>query len=223
MEKRYYELPPLPYGYDALKPHISKEQLTIHHDKHHQAYVDAANGILKLFDESREKGADFGIKAKAKELSFNVAGHQLHTLFWNNIGPANENGGEPTGKIAEYIKKDFGSRRKISDFSDNQKSTIFDSFEGFKKEFSHAAITTEGSGWAALTLCKSTDRLFILQFEKHNVNLVPKWPPLMVLDVWEHAYYLDYKNVRPDFVEAFWNIVNWDEVNNRLEAWLKCK
>jgi Fe-Mn family superoxide dismutase len=205
MEKKYYELPPLPYGYEALKPHISKEQLTIHHDKHHQAYVDVANGILKLFDESREKGADFDIKAKAKELSFNVAGHQLHTLFWNNMGPADENGGEPTGKIAEYIKKDF------------------DTFERFKKEFSQAAITTEGSGWAVITLCKSTDRLFILQFEKHNVNLVPKWPPLMVLDVWEHAYYLDYKNVRPDFVEAFWNIVNWDEVNNRLEAWLKCK
>jgi len=205
MEKKYYELPPLPYGYDTLKPHISKEQLTIHHDKHHQAYVDAANGILKLFDESREKGTDFDIKAKAKELSFNVSGHQLHTLFWNNIGPANENGGVPTGKIAEYIKKDF------------------DIFERFKKEFSQAAITTEGSGWAVLTLCKSTDRLFILQFEKHNVNLVPRWPPLMVLDVWEHAYYLDYKNVRPNFVEAFWNIVNWDEVNNRLEAWLKCK
>lgn len=205
MEKKYYELPPLPYGYEALKPHISKEQLTIHHDKHHQAYVDAANGILKLFDESREKGADFDIKAKAKELSFNVAGHQLHTLFWNNMGPADENGGEPTGKIAEYIKKDF------------------DTFERFKKEFSQAAISTEGSGWAVIALCKSTDRLFILQFEKHNVNLVPKWPPLMVLDVWEHAYYLDYKNVRPDFVEAFWNIVNWDEVNNRLEAWLKCK
>jgi len=205
MEKKYYELPPLPYGYDGLKPYISKEQLTIHHDKHHQAYVDAANGILKLFDESREKGADLDIKARAKELSFNVSGHQLHTLFWNNIGPSDENGGEPTGKIAEYIENDFKS------------------FERFKKEFSQAAISTEGSGWAVLAFCKSTDRLFILQFEKHNVNLVPRWPPLMVLDVWEHAYYLDYKNVRPDFVEAFWNIVNWDEVNNRLESWLECK
>ncbi len=205
MAGKLYELPKLPYAYNALEPHISEEQLTLHHDKHHQAYVDAANGILKLFDESREKGADFDIKAKAKELSFNVGGHQLHNLFWLNMGPASENGGEPTGKIAEYIKKDFGS------------------FERFKKEFSQTAITTEGSGWAVLVMCKSTDRLFILQYEKHNVNLVPRWTPLLVLDVWEHAYYLDYKNVRPDFVEAFWNIVNWDEVNKRLENWMNCK
>jgi Fe-Mn family superoxide dismutase len=205
MNGKLYEVPALPYGYNALEPHISEEQLRLHHDKHHQAYVDAANGLLKLFDESREKGTDFDIKAKAKELSFNVAGHQLHKKFWENMGPANENGGEPTGKVAEYIKKSFGS------------------FERFKKEFSQTAITTEGSGWAVLAMCKSTDRLFILQFEKHNVNLVPNWPPLLVLDVWEHAYYLDYKNVRPDYVEAFWNIVNWDEVNIRLENWMNCK
>jgi Fe-Mn family superoxide dismutase len=203
MKGKLYELPELPYAYNALEPYISEEQLTIHHDKHHQAYVDAANGILKLFDESREKGTDFDIKAKAKELSFNVGGYQLHKLFWENMGPKDENGGEPTGKIVEYIKKDFGS------------------FERFKKEFSQAAISAEGSGWAVLTLCKNTDRIFILQYEKHNVNVTPKWTPLMVLDVWEHAYYLDYKNVRPDFVEAFWNIVNWDEVNKRIEAWLK--
>lgn len=205
MPGKLYELPKLPYAYDALEPYISKEQLTLHHDKHHQAYVDAANGIIKLFEESREKGTDFDVKAKAKELSFNVSGHQLHNLFWKNMGPAGENGGEPTGKIAEYINEHFGS------------------FERFKKEFSQAAITAEGSGWAVLSFCKSTGRLFILQYEKHNVNLVPKWPPLMVLDVWEHAYYLDYKNVRPDFVKAFWNIVNWDEVNKRLDAWLDCK
>lgn len=202
MNGKLYELPELPYAYNALEPHISEQQLTIHHDKHHQAYIDAANAIIKLFDESREKGTDFDIKAKAKELSFNVGGLQLHKLFWENMGPADENGGEPTGKIAEYIKKDFGS------------------FERFKKEFSQAAISTEGSGWAVLTLCKNTDRIFILQYEKHNVNVTPRWTPLMVLDVWEHAYYLDYKNVRPDFVEAFWNIVNWDEVNKRVEAWL---
>jgi Fe-Mn family superoxide dismutase len=203
MNGKLYELPELPYAYNALEPYISEQQLTIHHDKHHQAYIDAANAIIKLFDESREKGTDFDIKAKAKELSFNVGGLQLHKLFWENMGPADENGGEPTGKIAEYIKKDFGS------------------FERFKKEFSQAAISTEGSGWAVLTLCKNTDRIFILQYEKHNVNVTPRWTPLMVLDVWEHAYYLDYKNVRPDFVEAFWNIVNWDEVNKRVEAWLE--
>ena len=205
MEGKLYELPKLPYAYNALEPYISEEQLTIHHDKHHQAYIDGANAILKMFDEAREKGEDFDVKAKAKELAFNAGGLQLHDLFWKNMGPANENGGEPTGTVAEYIKKGFGS------------------FERFKKEFSQAAITAEGSGWAVLALCKDTDRLFILQYEKHNVNVAPKWKPLMVLDVWEHAYYLDYKNVRPDFVEAFWNIVNWDEVNNRVDAWLSCK
>ncbi len=203
MAGKLFKLPELPYAYNALEPHISEEQLKLHHDKHHQAYVDAANGILKLFDESREKGTDFDIKAKAKELSFNVAGHQLHTLFWDNMGPGK--GGEPSGKIAEYINKSYGS------------------FERFKKEFSQTAITTEGSGWAVLAMCKNTDRLFVLQYEKHNVNVVPKWRPLMVLDVWEHAYYLDYKNVRPDFVAAFWNLVDWDEVNSRLGAWLECK
>ncbi len=199
---KMYELPPLPYAYNTLEPYISEEQLQIHHDKHHQAYVDGANGILKLFDESRDKGVDFDLKAKAKELSFNMGGHQLHNLFWQNLGPASENGGKPTGVVAEKIEETFGS------------------FERFKKEFSQTAITTEGSGWAVLVFCKSTGRLFILQYEKHNVNLVPRWVPLLVLDVWEHAYYLDYKNVRPDYVEAFWNIVNWDAVNERLESWI---
>lgn len=203
MVKKFYELPELDYGYKDLEPYISEEQLKIHHQKHHQAYIDAANSILKMFDDAREKDEDFDVKAKSKELTFNAGGYQLHTLFWKNIGPADKCGGEPTGIIADYIKKDFGS------------------FERFKKEFSQAAITTEGSGWAAINLCKNTDRLFIVQIEKHNVNTAPRWTPLMVLDVWEHAYYLDYKNVRPDFVAAFWNIVNWGEVNNRIEAWLK--
>ncbi|MBU4548094.1 MAG: Fe-Mn family superoxide dismutase, partial [Euryarchaeota archaeon] len=91
----------------------------------------------------------------------------------------------------------------------------------FKKEFTQAALSVEGSGWAVLTLCRRTDRLFIMQIEKHNVNVIPNFRIMMVLDVWEHAYYLDYKNVRPDFVEAFWNIVNWEEVNKRTETWLE--
>ncbi len=203
MEKKFYKLPDLPYGYKDLEPYISEEQLTIHHQKHHQAYVDGANALLKKFDETREKGEDFDIKAVAKELSFHVGGFGLHRLFWGNLGPADKFGGEPEGTLAKYIEKDFGS------------------FERFKKEFSQAAIGAEGSGWAALTLCRRTDRLFIMQIEKHNVNVIPNFRILMVLDVWEHAYYLDYKNVRPEFVEAFWNIVNWKEVNKRTETWLE--
>ena len=200
MEKKFYELPALPYGYKDMEPYISEEQLKIHHDKHHQAYVDGANALLKKFD-SRDS-EEFDVKAVAKELSFHVGGFVLHKLFWRNMGPAEKCGGEPTGKIAEYIKKDYGS------------------FERFKKEFTQTAVGAEGSGWAALTLCKRTDRIFIMQIEKHNVNLIPGFRIMMVLDVWEHAYYLDYQNRRPEFVDAFWNIVNWDEVNKRVEAWL---
>jgi len=199
MEKKFYELPSLPYSYDALEPYISEEQLTIHHQKHHQAYVDGANNLLKRLDEARESDASIDYKAAAKELSFHVGGFLLHRFFWENMGPAGENGGEPAGKIKEYIEKDFGT------------------FERFKEEFSQTAISTEGSGWAMLTYCPLTDRLFIIQVEKHNVNLIPHCKVLLALDVWEHAYYLDYKNLRPDYVEAFWNIINWDEVNNRIE------
>jgi Fe-Mn family superoxide dismutase len=201
MESKLYELPALPYDYKDLEPHISEEQLRIHHDKHHQAYVNGANALLKKFD-ARKSGEEFDVKAAAKELSFNVGGYILHDLFWKNMGPADKYGGEPTGKIAEYIEKDFGS------------------FERFKKEFSQAAIGTEGSGWAALSLCRTTNRIFIQHIEKHNVNTIPHHRIMMVLDVWEHAYYLDYKNVRPDYVGAFWNIVNWDEINQRIEKWL---
>ncbi|MCK9151646.1 superoxide dismutase [Methanobacterium alcaliphilum] len=202
MGKKFYKLPELPYEYKDLEPYISKEQLTIHHSKHHQAYVDGANAVLKKFDESREKGEDFDIKSTYKELSFHVSGFLLHKFFWENMGPADKCGGEPSGIIKEYIEKDFKN------------------FERFKKEFSQAAISTEGSGWAVLTLCRRTDRIFIEQIEKHNVNVIPKFPVIMVLDVWEHAYYLDYKNVRPDYVQAFWNLINWDEVNNRVQKWL---
>ena len=199
MEQMFYELPPLPYDYKDLEPYISEEQLKIHHDKHHRAYVDGANALLKKFDA---RDSEFDIKAVAKELSFHVGGFILHKLFWENMGPAEKCGGEPTGTIADYIKKDFGS------------------FERFKKEFTQAAVGVEGSGWAALTLCRRTNRIFIMQIEKHNVNVIPGFRIMMVLDVWEHAYYLDYQNRRPEFVDAFWNLVNWDEVNRRAETWL---
>lgn len=201
MESKVYELPTLPYDYKDLEPYISEEQLRIHHDKHHQAYVDGANTILGKFD-ARKSGQEFDVKATAKELSFHVGGFILHKLFWENMGPADKNGGEPTGLMADYIEKDFGN------------------FERFKKEFSQAAISAEGSGWAAVVLCKNTNRIFIEQIEKHNINLIPNLRIMMVLDVWEHAYYLDYKNVRPDYVEAFWSIVNWDTVNERMKNWL---
>ena len=202
-DKKLYSLPELPYAYNALEPFISEAQLRLHHDKHHAAYVNGANAILERLDKARESGSDIDMKATLKELSFQAGGHVLHSLFWANLAPASKAKKEPEGALAEALKKEFGS------------------IERFKKEFTTAAVSTEGSGWAALSWCGMTGRPIIMQIEKHNVNVYPMFRILMVLDVWEHAYYLDYKNERAKFVEAFWNIVNWDEVNRRLEAVIK--
>lgn len=202
-DKKLYSLPELPYAYNALEPFISEAQLRLHHDKHHAAYVNGANAILERLDKARQAGIDVDMKATLKELSFQSGGHVLHGLFWRNLAPAAKASKEPGGALADALKKEFGS------------------FERFKKEFSAAAASTEGSGWAALAWCGMTGRPLIMQIEKHNVNVYPTFRIIMVLDVWEHAYYLDYKNERPKFVEAFWNIVNWDECNQRLEAIIK--
>ncbi len=202
-DKKFYALPDLPYAYNALEPYISEPQLKIHHDKHHLAYVNGANGILEKLDKARQAGTDVDVKATLKEMSFNMGGHTLHSLFWMNMAPASKASKEPAGAVADAIKAEFGS------------------FERFKKEFTATAVSAEGSGWAVLGLCGKTYRPMLMQIEKHNVNVAPQERILMVLDVWEHAYYLDYKNERAKFVEAFWNIVNWDEVNNRLETALR--
>jgi Fe-Mn family superoxide dismutase len=199
MEKvKSFTLPKLPYDYNALAPYISEQQLKLHHDKHHQAYVSGANAAFEKLDKARSENAEVDTKAMLKELSFNVGGHLLHTSFWENMAPAGKAGGKPSGAVADMIDMGFGS------------------FERFKKEFTMAATSVEGSGWAALAVHPCIGRPLIMQIEKHNVNVYPTFNILMVLDVWEHAYYLDYKNERPRFVEAFWNIVNWDKVNKNL-------
>lgn len=197
---RKYELPPLPYASDALEPYISKEQLSIHHDKHHQAYVTGANADLAKLEKARQEGADIDMKSLLKELSFNIGGHILHSLFWPNMAPAGKGGGGiPGGSLADLIDREWGS------------------FDRFRSEFSKTASSVEGSGWAALAYCTKTDRPMIMQIEKHNNHVYPMFPILMVLDTWEHAYYIDYRNDRAQFIDAFWNIVNWDEVNQRLD------
>lgn len=196
MEKRLYELPKLPYDYRDLSPYMSEEQLKLHHDKHHQAYVNGANAIFEKLDRARKDGTDLDMKAILKELSFHLGGHELHSTFWQNLAPPGRGGGgKPTGILNDAIVAEWGS------------------LERFKKEFTQAAVSAEGSGWAILMYCHGSNRLGITQVEKHNVNFPPGYPILMVLDVWEHAYYVDYKNDRPKFVEGFWNIVNWDIVN----------
>jgi Fe-Mn family superoxide dismutase len=203
MEKKPYVLPELEFGYKDLEPFISETQLQLHHQKHHAAYVNGANAILETLDKNRREEIDGDAKALSKAFSFNAAGHLLHSLFWENLAPAAKTTPKPLGLFAKTIDKEFGS------------------FERFKKEFSQTAVSAEGSGWAALVYCRLTNRPLLMQIEKHNTNVIPMFRVLLVLDVWEHAYYLDYKNDRAKFVDAFWNIVNWAEVNQRLEAILK--
>ena len=199
MEKKLYELPDLPYDYGALAPHMSEEVLKIHHDKHHAGYVKGANGILEKLDKARKEDSDLDMKSTLKALSFNIGGHVLHSLFWENMAPEGKGGGTPGGTLGDALNKEFGS------------------FDRFKKEFTQASVSAEGSGWGALAFCRKTGRPIVMQIEKHNVHVYPQFKILMVLDVWEHAYYLDYKNERGKFVNAFWNVVNWETVNRRLE------
>ena len=192
-----YTLPSLPYAYDALEPYISKEIMTLHHDKHHNAYVTGANAALDKLDMGRKnnwQGVD--LKAVERDLSFNLAGHVLHSIFWPNM-KAN-GGGKPGGKLADMIDTDFGS------------------FDAFKAQFGAAAKAVEGSGWGLLVYDPTSDQLLTMQSEKHNLLASQTSVPLLVCDVWEHAYYLQYKNDRGAYVDAFWNIINWDNVDQLL-------
>jgi len=200
---KFYVLPKLPYDYKDLTPYMSEEQLKIHHTKHHQGYVNGANNILTKLDNARKENAEIDLKSTLKELSWNIGGHRLHSLFWENLAPAKKGGSKPSGTLGNAIDAEFGS------------------FERFKKEFTQAANSVEGSGWAALTYCRHTKRPIIMQVEKHNTNVYPGFKILMVLDVFEHAYYIDYKNDRAKFVEAFWSIINWDEISKRFQEAMK--
>ena len=201
-QKKLYKLPPLPYFYEALEPYISREQLRIHYEIHHKAYVDGANRILQLMDDSRKEKKVFDVRALLKALSFNIGGHLLHSIYWNSMAPQPKGGGSPGGKLGDKITEDFGD------------------FERFKQEFTEAALTVEGSGWAALTYCRQTGRLIIMQVEKHNTNVYPMFPILLVVDVFEHAYYVDYRNDRRKYLENWWNIVNWKFAEERFEKLL---
>lgn len=199
METKFYILPKLSFEYRDLAPYISEEQLRIHHIKHHQAYVNGANAILEKLDKARRENLDLDLKATLKELSFHIGGHLLHSLYWGNLAPASRSG-EPSKQLKAALEAEFLS------------------LERFKREFTQAAASVEGSGWAALAFCKQTKRPVIMQIEKHNINIYPGFRILLVIDVWEHAYYLDYKNERAKYIEAFWSIVNWEEVSRRLQA-----
>jgi Fe-Mn family superoxide dismutase len=194
-----YELPELPYAYEALEPFLSAETLHLHHDKHHAGYVKGLNDTEDKLKAAQAAGDFAAIRALLDALAFNYSGHLLHSLFWTNMKPGG--GGAPRGALAEQIQTAFGS------------------FDKFKAEFLAATNAVQGSGWGILAWEPLGKKLVILQAEKHQ-NLA-QWgvTPLLVLDVWEHAYYLQYQNRRPDFTAGFFeHAVNWDDVAGRLAA-----
>ncbi|MDO8551171.1 MAG: superoxide dismutase [bacterium] len=209
MNSGKYVLPPLPYGYKDLEPYISEQVLLLHHGKHHQAYVNGANGALEKLEKTRSENSEAEVKSILKDLSFNLGGHILHSLFWHNMAPSSAGasegkpkgkGGTPAGELLKVLENEYGS------------------IERFQKEFTQAASSVEGSGWAALVFDELSRRPLLMQIEKHNNFVFPGAKILLVLDVWEHAYYLDYKNDRAKYIEDFWNVVNWEEVGERLKT-----
>lgn len=193
-----YTLPELPYDYAALEPHISGKIMQLHHDKHHQAYVTGANTALEQLAEARDSGNLAAVNKLEKDLAFNVGGHVNHTIFWNNLSP--EGADRPEGELAAAINEFFGD------------------FDKFQAHFTATAMGVQGSGWAVLAWDSLGQRANIVQLFDQQGNLPACTIPLLMLDVWEHAYYLDYLNVRADYVKAFWNIANWADVAKRFEA-----
>lgn len=192
-----YTLPDLPYDYAALEPHISGRIMELHHDKHHAAYVAGANAALDALAQARESGDLAAVNLHEKNLAFNLGGHTNHTVFWHNLSP--DGGGEPDGELAAAIVDQFGS------------------FAAFKAHFAAAATGIQGSGWAVLGWDSIGGRLLVFQLFDQQANVPLGVTPLLMLDMWEHAFYLDYLNVKAEYVKAFWNLANWSDVAGRLD------
>lgn len=199
-----YSLPELPYDYASLEPVISGEIIELHHDKHHAGYVKGANDTLEQLEEARSQDSWGNINGLEKNLAFHLSGHILHTIYWQNM-TGNDGGGEPldkdgTGELAEAIKESFGS------------------FARFKAQLSKASATTQGSGWGVLAFEPVSGRLIIEQVYDHQGNVGQASVPILVFDAWEHAFYLQYRNQKVDFIEAMWRVVNWRDVAARYTA-----
>lgn len=197
-----FELPQLPYAYEALEPHIDKETMNIHHSKHHNAYVTNLNNALAGNEELLSKSVEEVIanldavpEAARAAVRNNGGGHANHTLFWQILSP--NGGGAPTGELADAITSKFGS------------------FDSFKEEFAKAATTRFGSGWAWLAV--NNGELEVTSTPNQDSPIMEGKTPILGLDVWEHAYYLKFQNRRPDYINTFWNVVNWEEVSNRYQ------
>ncbi len=191
-----YALPELPYGYDALEPHVSRELLELHHDAHHAAYVKGANDTLDKLDDARHERRFDYIGQLEKSLAFNVAGHVLHSLLWKNLTP--NGNGPPEHELEAQLERDFGG------------------FAAFKEQLTAAAAAVQGSGWGALSWEPLGGRLVVEQVYDHQGNTGNATVPILVVDMWEHAYYLQYRNKKAAWLEAFWQLVNWTDVAERL-------
>jgi len=196
-----HELPAPPYAYDALEPYIDTTTMELHHSKHHAAYVNGLNAVEAALAQARASGDYALTQYWTKRAAFNGGGHFLHSMFWKVMAPPNAGGGgEPSGELRKKIDRDFGS------------------FDAFKKQFSAASAQVEGSGWGLLHYRPEDDRLVVLQAEDHHKLTVWGVWPILCVDVWEHAYYLKYQNKRSDYIDAWWNVVNWDQVSANLDA-----
>jgi Fe-Mn family superoxide dismutase len=193
-----YILPDLDYDFGALEPHISGQIMELHHGKHHKTYVDKANETLEKLDEARQKKDWTRLAGLEKSLAFNLSGHVLHSVFWKNMRP--QGGDRPTGELARTIDRDFGS------------------FDAFQAQLTEVASTIMGSGWGALVWEPIAQRLLTCQIYDHQSNLSQGGIALLVIDAWEHAYYLQYKNQKTEFFKAVWRLWNWDDVQSRFEA-----
>ncbi|MGQ0618048.1 MAG: superoxide dismutase [Acidimicrobiia bacterium] len=191
-----YALPDLAYDPGALEPHVSGRITELHHDKHHAAYVKGANTALDKLAEIRDKSDFTAISMLEKNLAFHVSGHVLHSVFWTNLSP--DGGGEPTGPLAELLDETFGG------------------FTAFRLQMTQAAATIQGSGWALASWEPVAGRLLVQQVHDHQGNHGQGTVPLLAIDGWEHAYYLQYENRKAEFFDAIWNVVNWDDVGQRL-------
>ncbi len=192
-----YELPELDYDYGALEPHISGEINELHHTKHHQTYVNGANQTLEKLAEAREANDFSSIVGLETTLAFNLAGHANHVVWWKILSP---NGGDkPTGELAAAIDEAFGS------------------FDKFKAQFTAVCTTIQGNGWGALSWDPIGKTMITQQLLDHHNNLILPTIPILLVDVWEHAFYLQYKNVKPDYVNALWNVFDWAEIGRRFE------
>ncbi len=193
-----YTLPDLPYDHGALEPAISGSIIELHHGKHHNAYVTGANTVLEQIAEARDAGSYGSIGGLEKTLAFHLSGHALHSIYWTNLSP--DGGDRPDGALGDAIDRNFGG------------------FDQFKAHLTAATNTVQGSGWGALSYDSLGDRLVVEQIQDHQANHSPSTTPLLVFDIWEHAFYLQYRNVKADYVDALWTIVNWANVAERYAA-----